>query len=85
MVRLQVKLGPKGQVLIPKVLRDQFRLYAGQMAVIEETDRGVLITSDKNDILSELEEIRNSLDQKKSKEYVYDKKQLDKQYRIPRR
>lgn len=81
MVRLQVKLGPKGQVLIPKVLREQFRLYEGQTAVIEETERGVLITTDSGeDILQTLAKIRDKI--KLKKEYVYDKKQLDEQYRI---
>ncbi len=43
MVRLRVKVGPKGQVIIPKVLREAYRIREGGYAVIEPRDDGILV------------------------------------------
>jgi AbrB family looped-hinge helix DNA binding protein len=78
MVRLQVKLGPKGQVLIPKVLRDQFRLYANQNVIIEETEQGVLIKSCAESAYDKI--LKLAAEAKNGKTYVYDKKELEERY-----
>src|SRR3989338_7628 len=49
MVVLMVKLGPKGQVLIPKLLRDEFGLIPGKDVVIKEQKEGVLIQRPQTD------------------------------------
>lgn len=43
MVELRIKVGPKGQILIPKVFRDRYRLKEGDVVVIEPEEEGVLI------------------------------------------
>ena len=43
MVELKIKVGPKGQILIPKVFRDRYGLKEGEVVVIEPEEEGVLI------------------------------------------
>ncbi|MGA2238061.1 MAG: AbrB/MazE/SpoVT family DNA-binding domain-containing protein [Candidatus Bathyarchaeia archaeon] len=43
MVELRIKVGPKGQILIPKVFRDRYGLKEGDAIVIEPEEDGVLI------------------------------------------
>lgn len=42
-MELRIKVGPKGQILIPKVLRDRYALEEGDVVVIEPGEEGVLI------------------------------------------
>ncbi|PIN75379.1 AbrB/MazE/SpoVT family DNA-binding domain-containing protein [Candidatus Woesearchaeota archaeon CG10_big_fil_rev_8_21_14_0_10_37_12] len=39
----KMKVGPKGQVVIPKLLRDHFKINAGDAVFLEETEKGILI------------------------------------------
>lgn len=48
-----VKVGPKGQIVIPKVFRDEFEIYPGSEVIIEYTGEGIVINND----LEETEEI----------------------------
>jgi len=43
LVELRIKVGPKGQILIPKIFRDRYALKEGDLVVIEPEERGVLI------------------------------------------
>jgi AbrB family looped-hinge helix DNA binding protein len=43
LVELRIKVGPKGQILIPKVFRDRYGLKEGDVVVIEPEEDGVLI------------------------------------------
>jgi AbrB family looped-hinge helix DNA binding protein len=43
LVELRIKVGPKGQILIPKVFRDRYGLNEGDVVVIEPEEDGVLI------------------------------------------
>ena len=43
MVELRIKVGPKGQILIPKVFRDRYGLREGDVVAIEPEEDGVLI------------------------------------------
>jgi AbrB family looped-hinge helix DNA binding protein len=45
MVGLKVKVGPKGQVLIPKVIRERYGIEEGGTVVIELRPEGVLLRS----------------------------------------
>ena len=49
MVEVVVNVGEKGQVLIPKVLRDQFGIFPGQSVLLEEIKEGVLVRSVSKD------------------------------------
>ncbi|NHV99955.1 MAG: AbrB/MazE/SpoVT family DNA-binding domain-containing protein [Thaumarchaeota archaeon] len=43
MVELKVKVGEKGQILIPKVFRDRYGIVEGEKVSIELTSEGILI------------------------------------------
>ena len=45
MVRIRVKVGPKGQIVIPKVFREAYRFREGSYVVVEPMDEGLLIRS----------------------------------------
>ncbi|MEK6792480.1 MAG: AbrB/MazE/SpoVT family DNA-binding domain-containing protein [Nanoarchaeota archaeon] len=48
MVELRVRLGSKGQVVIPKILRETYGLYSRQEVIISEREEGVLIKNNHN-------------------------------------
>jgi AbrB family looped-hinge helix DNA binding protein len=39
----KVKVSPKGQVVIPKSLRDKFGIKEGEEVLVEESKRGILV------------------------------------------
>ncbi len=43
MPELRLKVGPKGQILIPKIFRDRYGIKEGTVALMEPQDSGVLI------------------------------------------
>jgi AbrB family looped-hinge helix DNA binding protein len=43
MVELKVKVGPKGQVLIPKVIRERYGIKEGGTVIIELRPEGILL------------------------------------------
>lgn len=43
MVELKVKVGEKGQILIPKILREKYGIQEGKQIAIEPTEEGILI------------------------------------------
>lgn len=43
MVELRIKVGSKGQVLIPKILRDKYGIEEGRSVTMEPTAEGLLI------------------------------------------
>jgi len=43
MVQLKVKVGDKGQILIPKIFREKYGVNEGQSVSIEPIDEGLLI------------------------------------------
>ena len=43
MVKLRVRVGPKGQIVIPKALRDAYNIREGGEIIIEPRDDGILI------------------------------------------
>ncbi len=61
MVEAVVMMGDKGQILIPKLLRDQFSIFPGQPAVIEETEEGILIKKTGKDPIELFEETANKI------------------------
>ncbi len=44
-----VKVGPKGQIVIPKIFRDEFEMFPGSDVLVEYTDDGIVITNDKEE------------------------------------
>lgn len=48
LVRFKVKVGPKGQIVIPKPFRDAYGIKEGGFIVIEPKDAGMLIKNIKD-------------------------------------
>ncbi len=44
-----VKVGPKGQIVIPKVFRDEFDIHFGSEVLVEYSDDGILINVEKEE------------------------------------
>ena len=65
MVELKVKLGPKGQVVIPKIFRNEFKLYPGHEVIIIEEARGVLIKRKSQNPIEILEKIAEEVNKRK--------------------
>lgn len=65
MVELRVRLGPKGQVVIPKILRETYGLYSRQEVIITEKEDGVLIKKDNKDPIEILRKIAEKINEKK--------------------
>ena len=51
MVSIEMKVGPKGQVVIPAVLRREFNIYPGKKIIIQESPQGLLIKNQTPDPL----------------------------------
>ena len=43
MVKLKIRVGPKGQIVIPKVLRKAYNIVEGGVVTIEPREDGILI------------------------------------------
>jgi len=43
MARIIVRVGPDGQVVIPKALREAYRIVDGGYVLLEPTERGILL------------------------------------------
>lgn len=43
MVKLKLKVGEKGQVLIPKLFRDKYGIHAGDEIAMEPREEGLLL------------------------------------------
>ena len=63
MVRLKVKVGPKGQIVIPKMFREAYRIKEDGYAIIEPTDKGLLIKGieEPDEIVKWIRERRKSV------------------------
>lgn len=48
MVSIRIRVGPKGQVVIPKVFRDVYGIKEGGEVVIIPTEEGLIIKSEKS-------------------------------------
>ncbi len=57
MVELKVRLGSKGQIVIPKILREYYNIFPNQEVIVIEQEDGVLIKKEKNNQIDLLERI----------------------------
>ncbi len=55
MVEVETKVGPKGQILIPKLLREEFNIMPGEEVILKETTTGVLVERPARNIAEKLE------------------------------
>lgn len=56
MVSIKTKVGPKGQIVIPKVLRDEYNISPGDQVVLREEGQVIVVEKPKEDIVKKLEE-----------------------------
>ena len=49
MVEMIVKVGPKGQILIPKVLRDEYGINPYGKVTLKESEEGIVVAKPKGD------------------------------------
>ena len=56
MVSIKTKVGPKGQIVIPKVFRDEYNISPGDEVLIKEENQALLIEKPKEDIVKKLRE-----------------------------
>ena len=50
MVRISVRVGPKGQLVIPKVFRDEYSIAPGDAVVVREEDHKLVIEKPKDPV-----------------------------------
>ena len=63
MVKLRLKVGPKGQIIIPKPLRDAYNIVEGKTILIEPLEEGILIRKalSKDELLEWIKKRKGSL------------------------
>lgn len=69
MVKLKIKVGPKGQIIIPKALREAYNIVEGGNVIIEPKDEGILIRKimSEEELINWLQERKRRLKAKKAK------------------
>lgn len=67
MVELKVRLGPKGQIVIPKIFREAYKMYPEQEVIIKEQQDGVLIKKPVEDIIEKLRKIAEKVNENKKR------------------
>ena len=60
MFERHVKVGPKGQIVIPKVFRDEFDIHPGSEVIIEYREGGLLINVEYEDTEEIFETVANT-------------------------
>jgi len=71
MVRIKVKLGSKGQLVIPKVIRESLGLVEDQFVVLDVTDKSLRIESLDGNIVEKWKRIAESEGLDVSRDLVY--------------
>jgi len=69
MVKLRIKVGPKGQILIPRILRKKYGIKENDYIIIEANDENIVIkrAPSINESLSWLRERKKNLKAKHAK------------------
>ena len=57
MVEFRAKVGPKGQILIPKPLRDEYGIEPKGMVVLREGKDGITVSTPKKGVVEEFRRI----------------------------
>ena len=61
MVGIKTKVGLKGQIVIPKVLRDEYNISPGDEVIIKEDNNILILEKSKEDIVKKLEEMAKKI------------------------
>ena len=67
MVSIRLKVGPKGQIVIPKVFREAYGIKEGGEVIVEPTEKGLVIRGPINveELLRKIREERKKINPKK--------------------
>ncbi|MBS3155667.1 AbrB/MazE/SpoVT family DNA-binding domain-containing protein [Candidatus Woesearchaeota archaeon] len=57
MIRQEMKVGPKGQIVIPKIFREHKKIYPGDRIFVELREDSIIIEKSTKDALKVFEEI----------------------------
>ena len=60
-LKTKMKIGPKGQVVIPKKMRDEKKIFPGDEVFVELNDEGILIEKPVRDVVADFERIAKSV------------------------
>jgi len=80
MFKEEMKIGPKGQVVIPKAFRKSLGLHPGNKVVFTLTEEGLLLEKPREDAVAVFKEIADSGKTVKVKPHEY-VEQLEKRYK----
>ncbi len=69
LVKLRVKVGPKGQIIIPKIFREAYKIKEGGYAILEPADDKLILRGieDPRDILTWIRERRKKIKGKEAR------------------
>ncbi|MDO8428786.1 MAG: AbrB/MazE/SpoVT family DNA-binding domain-containing protein [Candidatus Diapherotrites archaeon] len=74
MVEITMTVGPKGQVVIPKVLRDEYGILPNDKVIVKESPNGIIISKPKLDVANIFRELgKNGPQIKKISSHFYEK------------
>ena len=60
MLKEEMKIGPKGQVVIPKAFRKSLGLHRGNKVIFTLTEEGILLEKPRGDAVAVFKEIAKS-------------------------
>ncbi len=69
MVKLRIKVGPKGQIVIPKIFREAYRIREGGYVILEPADDKLILrgVEDPRDVLMWIRERRKRIGGKEAR------------------
>ncbi|MFX0139743.1 MAG: AbrB/MazE/SpoVT family DNA-binding domain-containing protein [Candidatus Hodarchaeota archaeon] len=74
-----VKISKKGQITIPKELREKYKFKEEDEIILIETNEGILIKPKSNELIKLRGILRQEIDLKKAEEFIIDER---KKWRI---
>lgn len=60
-LKTKMKVGPKGQIVIPKEIRDEKKIFPGDEVFVELNSKGILIEKPQIDVVADFERIAKSI------------------------
>ncbi|MCD6510539.1 MAG: AbrB/MazE/SpoVT family DNA-binding domain-containing protein [Thermoprotei archaeon] len=69
MVKLRIKVGPKGQIVIPKIFREAYRIREGGYVILEPADDKLILRGieDPRDVLMWIRERKKRIGGKEAR------------------
>ena len=60
-LKTKMKVGPKGQIVIPKDIREEKKIFPGDEVFIELDEKGITIEKPKRNVVAEFEKLAKSI------------------------